>query len=163
MSRRSMTAKAASSQQQAAVLLDLPGEAHLALARAVGELILRTGAELDAILQRCATRSGLTPMELRALRACLGGARQAAIAATLGCDAARVSHLVDQLERRGMAKRVALESDRRIARVEPTSQGLDVIAQVQATLVKESPLINRTDQVSLTKLFELLAPLAGEG
>jgi DNA-binding MarR family transcriptional regulator len=126
-------------------------------ARAAGEALLRVAQRLERLLGGLAAEHGLTAFQARALRALHDTASQSALAGQLGCTASRVSIVTGELEARGLVRRVAAVSDRRMRVARPTEEGSRVVDAIGAGLNARSPLSTALSEDEVVALYGLLA------
>lgn len=126
-------------------------------ARAAGEALLRTAQRLEGLLGGLAAEHGLTVFQARALRALHDTSSQSALARQLGCTASRVSIVTGELEGRGLVRRVASVSDRRMRVARPTEEGSRVVDAIGAGLTARSPLSTALTDDEVAALYRLLS------
>jgi DNA-binding MarR family transcriptional regulator len=96
--------------------------------RHIFDYIVATAPERVAVLDRL----GLTPAESRALTSLdpRSGRSMRTLAEEWACDPSNATWLVDRLEHRGLARRIAKDGDRRVKAVVLTAKGLRIRANL---------------------------------
>src|SRR5687767_11906505 len=84
------------------------------------------------------------------------------LARTLSCDASNVTGLVDRLESRGLVRRQASPSDRRVKALQLTSTGKKVRAALLGQMSKQSHPLSRLSARQQRTLVTLLEALVDE-
>lgn len=82
------------------------------------------------------------------------------LAAALRCDNSYVTTVVDALEERGMARRVAHPTDRRVKIVDLTEHGAAVATRVRAALDQPPPAFATLTDKETAQLLKLLRKLS---
>lgn len=124
--------------------------------------LARTALAVQRALERSAAEHGVSPAQVRLLRALQDSAPTLnALALLLGLDKSSTSGLVDRAQRRGLVRRVPSQLDRRSVRVRLTERGEGLAAQVAARSALEleallSPL-PPADREALAALLSRLA------
>jgi DNA-binding MarR family transcriptional regulator len=109
--------------------------------------LLQLSYVVQAVYAQIAARHDLTPVQAKLLCVLMAGPRgMADLAHCLGVEKAALTGLVDRVERRGLAKRSSVPSDRRALHVSLTRAGGRAIAAFHAEVSAE--------------LSELASPLA---
>ena len=85
-----------------------------------------------------------------------------ALASTLGCDPSTVTFLTDRLEERGLTRRQASATDRRIKVITLTSQGVRARARLVHAVDTRSPLARLSGEEQ-EHLHQLLAKTGATG
>ncbi|MFL1377433.1 MULTISPECIES: MarR family winged helix-turn-helix transcriptional regulator [unclassified Nocardiopsis] len=127
-------------------------------ARDAGEALLRVAHRVEGLLSELAAEHGLTAFQARTLRALHDVSSQGGLATQLGCTASRVSIVTRELEERGLVRKVASISDRRMRVARPTPEGTRIVESIGAGLVERSPL-SALPEDRIAALFRLLARL----
>lgn len=114
-------------------------------------------------------RFGMTPVQARALLALDHPVPMRELAVHLRCDPSNVTGIADRLEKRGLVRRDAAGSDRRVKFLVPTSEGEKLRRALEAALLETSPFMaglsppeRRTLRRLLVKVNRTGAPDAGE-
>ncbi|HEX6533910.1 MAG TPA: MarR family transcriptional regulator [Gemmatimonadaceae bacterium] len=137
----------------------LAGEAW----RQLFQLFMSTRWRRDAVLER----HGLTPNDAKALHSLdvAEGMRMRALAEAWGTDASNATWVVDRLERKGLAERRTIASDRRVKLVVLTERGArtrDAILRAFHEPPPELLALERGDLLALTEMLARLASAARE-
>jgi DNA-binding MarR family transcriptional regulator len=118
------------------------------------DLLMRTSGERTRIL----SRNGLTPNDSRALMTLdvARGRTMRSLAAEWECDASNATFIIDRLEARGYARRLAMEGDRRIKWVRLTPSGLRVRRRVLEGMYKAPAELLDLPRTTLVALHRAL-------
>ena len=81
------------------------------------------------------------------------------LAASLSCDASNVTGLVDRLESRGLIRRVAHSSDRRVKVLDLTPTGAKLRAELVARMSTPPPQLERLSAKDQRELERILSQL----
>jgi DNA-binding MarR family transcriptional regulator len=105
--------------------------------RRIFDYIVATAPERVAVLDRL----GLTPAESRALHSLdpQAGRSMRSLADEWMCDPSNATWLVDRLEHRGLARRIAKHGDRRVKAVVLTAKGKRIRAELVASQYTPPP------------------------
>jgi DNA-binding MarR family transcriptional regulator len=99
----------------------------------------------------------LAPQQMIALRILGGGGRpMGELAGYLGCDTSNVTGITDRLEERGLVRREAAESDRRVKLLVLTPKGEKLRAKLTEKLAEPPPFIaelSEEDQIALRDIL----------
>ena len=126
------------------------------------ELLTRSAAAIQRVLDGSAAEYGVSPAQGRMLRALSAGAPTInELARQLALDKSSTSGLVDRAEARGLVRRVRSQLDGRSVRVRLTGPGRELAADI-AVLVAEAiePMLEPLDSPQRTALAAALAQLA---
>lgn len=85
-----------------------------------------------------------------------GPAAMRALAETLACDASNVTGIVDRLEKRGLVRREASASDRRVKNLVLTAEGERVTDAIRAKMRATQDGLNRLSDQDRDHLYALL-------
>ncbi|MEU2031622.1 MarR family winged helix-turn-helix transcriptional regulator [Nocardia amamiensis] len=85
-----------------------------------------------------------------------GPAAMRALAETLACDASNVTGIVDRLEKRGLVRREASASDRRVKNLVLTAEGERVTDAIRAKMRVTQDGLNRLSDQDRDRLYALL-------
>lgn len=129
--------------------------------RRMFDFLMRTRPQRDAVLKRL----GLTPNDSKALHSldATAGRPMRVLAEEWGTDASNATWIVDRLERKGLAKRVASPDDRRVKLVVLTARGVrtrDAILEEFYEPPAELVVMDRADLEALLSLLEKVSPTA---
>ena len=104
---------------------------------------------------------GLTPNDARALStlALEEGRTMRSLAKEWGCDASNATWIVDRLEKRGLAERRSLPSDRRVKLVVLTEAGEEMRTDLIARMNQPPEALRKLQQDDLEALAEAVAKL----
>jgi DNA-binding MarR family transcriptional regulator len=126
---------------------------------------LRTHADLTRALDVALHEHGLTLSAYEVLsrlaRAGDGYMRMSELAETCGLSPSRVSRVIDELERRGLAARAPCPGDSRVVHAVITEKGRQHFARAQEAFfaVMEERFLTRLDCTEVGQLTSLLAKL----
>jgi MarR family transcriptional regulator, organic hydroperoxide resistance regulator len=99
----------------------------------------------------------LSPQQMIALRILGGGGSpMGELAGYLGCDSSNVTGITDRLEERGLVRREAAETDRRVKLLVLTAKGEKLRAKLTERLAEPPPFIaelSEDDQVTLRDIL----------
>lgn len=99
----------------------------------------------------------LAPQQMIALRILGGGGRpMGELAGFLGCDSSNVTGITDRLEERGLVRREAAESDRRVKLLVLTAKGEKLRTKITERLAEPPPFIaelSEEDQIALRDIL----------
>jgi DNA-binding MarR family transcriptional regulator len=123
------------------------------------DFILATATQRDRVLEQLDLSPGdgralstLDPTQPRTMRE---------LAETWECDASTATWMVDRLEKRNLAQRRPVPGDRRVKAVVLTKKGTRAKQQLMAGLYEPPPELMELDAVTLERLRDDLAALAG--
>lgn len=85
-----------------------------------------------------------------------GPAAMRALATTLTCDASNMTGIVDRLEKRGLVRREASPSDRRVKNVVLTDEGERVADEIRAKMHLTRDGLDRLEEGERAALHDLL-------
>ncbi len=85
-----------------------------------------------------------------------GGSSMGDMARRLGCDPSYVTALVDELDARGLAKRVPDPTDRRVKHIVLTDNGLALATEIDSVLSVPPVAFNALSHAELRHLRDLL-------
>ncbi|MFF7177552.1 MarR family transcriptional regulator [Streptomyces sp. NPDC008121] len=85
-----------------------------------------------------------------------GPAAMRALAETMTCDASNMTGIIDRLEKRGLVRREAAASDRRVKNVILTAEGERVTDAIRAKMLTTQEGLNRLDDKDRDFLYTLL-------
>ncbi|MCH0539145.1 MarR family transcriptional regulator [Streptomyces sp. MUM 203J] len=85
-----------------------------------------------------------------------GPAPMRALAATMGCDASNVTGIIDRLEKRGLVRREAAASDRRVKNVVLTAEGERVADAISVRMRTTRDGLDRLSEQDRDDLYALL-------
>jgi DNA-binding MarR family transcriptional regulator len=107
-------------------------------------------------------RAGLTANDAKALHTLdlTEGRRMRALADTWGTDASNATWVVDRLERKGLARRLTHEPDRRVKLVVLTPRGARVRDELRRAFLEPPPELLALGRDELRRLGDILEPLA---
>ncbi|MGQ4269511.1 MarR family winged helix-turn-helix transcriptional regulator [Nocardiopsis changdeensis] len=128
--------------------------------RDAGEALLRVAHRVEGLLSELAAEHGLTAFQARALRALHDASSQGALARQLGCTASRISVITRELEERGLVRKAASISDRRMRMARPTAEGTRIVEAIGAGLTARSPL-SALSEDRVAALFDLMSEVEG--
>ncbi len=128
--------------------------------RDAGEALLRVSHRVEGLLSELAAEHGLTAFQARALRALHDVSSQGALARQLGCTASRISVITRELEERGLVRKTASISDRRMRMARPTAEGTRIVEAIGAGLTARSPL-SALSEDRIVALFDLMSEIEG--
>jgi DNA-binding MarR family transcriptional regulator len=128
--------------------------------RGLFDFFVSTRAQRDRALERLA----LTPNDARALASlhAHGGKTMRTLAAEWGTDASNVTWVVDRLEKKGLAKRQAVEGDRRAKWVVLTPRGERTKSVLDKALHQPPPELVALEPDDLSALARIFEKVAGE-
>jgi DNA-binding MarR family transcriptional regulator len=99
----------------------------------------------------------LSPQQMIALRILGGGGSpMGELAGYLGCDSSNVTGITDRLEERGLVRRTAAETDRRVKLLVLTPKGEKLRARITERLAEPPPFIaelSEEDQIALRDIL----------
>lgn len=109
----------------------------------------------DAVLERV----GLTPNDAKALHSLdpSEGRRMRELADRWGTDASNATWVIDRLERKGLARRVTLEEDRRVKLVLLTPRGVQLREEMRRAFLEPPPellVLSRDDLRQLGRILD---------
>ncbi|MFF5637003.1 MarR family winged helix-turn-helix transcriptional regulator [Streptomyces sp. NPDC012825] len=111
-----------------------------------------------------AASENLTASQGRALTALRRGpAAMRALAESMTCDASNMTGIVDRLEKRGLVRREADASDRRVKNVVLTAEGERVTDAIRARMCATRDGLDRLDDRDRDRLHALLERVFGSG
>jgi DNA-binding MarR family transcriptional regulator len=107
-------------------------------------------------------RRGLTPNDARALFSLDSGTRRSmrSLADEWECDPSNATWIIDHLEALGLARRQALEHDRRVKLVRLTAKGQRTRTELLAEFHRPPSEFDALDRADLEALDRVLAKLA---
>jgi MarR family 2-MHQ and catechol resistance regulon transcriptional repressor len=126
--------------------------------------LLRAGNAVQAEATRHLAEYGLTPSQFGVLEALyhLGPLCLGELASKILRTAGNLTMVVDNLEKRGLARRASGQSDRRFVTVEITDKGMDLIGRVLPEHVvrieERMSRLSRQEQATLAALCRKLGP-----
>lgn len=128
--------------------------------RALFEVFMRTRWRRDQVLER----HGLTPNDAKALHTLdvTEGKPMRALAEEWGTDASNATWVVDRLERKGLAERRTIASDRRVKLVVLTRRGAETRDAIMRGFHEPPPELLALDRRDLRALREILGRLAAD-
>ncbi|MBF6341217.1 MarR family transcriptional regulator [Nocardia abscessus] len=104
-----------------------------------------------------AASENLTASQGRALTVLRRGpVAMRALAETLACDASNVTGIINRLEKRGLVRREASESDRRVTNLVITPEGERVTDTIRARMRATRDGLNRLGDQDRDRLYALL-------
>jgi DNA-binding MarR family transcriptional regulator len=99
----------------------------------------------------------LAPQQMIALRILGGGGRpMGELASYLACDSSNVTGITDRLEERGLVRREAAESDRRVKLLVLTPKGEKLRAKITERLAEPPPFIAELSEKDQAALRDIL-------
>jgi DNA-binding MarR family transcriptional regulator len=118
------------------------------------EVLQAMGGQVHA----AAAAEDLTPMQAMLLDRLADGVPtpMSDLARQLHCDKSNLTGVVDALEARGLVERTTPPGDRRVRALVTTAQGRAVRARLSRRLREDSPLLNRLDASSRSRLTQSL-------
>ncbi len=99
---------------------------------------------------------GMTPVQARALLALEYPVPMRELAVLLRCDPSNVTGIADRLEKRGLVRRDAAGSDRRVKFLVPTQGGEELRQALEAALLETSPFMAGLSSAERRTLRRLL-------
>ncbi|MFI6638774.1 MarR family winged helix-turn-helix transcriptional regulator [Streptomyces sp. NPDC050504] len=134
----------------------MTGTPRVDTARLMETLSLSLGAYYGDFTVAAASEN-LTASQGKALTVLRRGpAAMRALATTLTCDASNMTGIVDRLEKRGLVRREASPSDRRVKNVVLTDEGERVADGIRAKMRLTQGGLDRLDDAERAALHELL-------
>ena len=121
--------------------------------------ILEIQRRMHAHFEATAESFGLTPAQAHALHFFQRPRPMRAAADHMRCDASYITHLTDDLEELGLARRRPDPDDRRVKQVVLTEHGLDQHRRLREALHESSPAFAALDGDERRRLLELLRAL----
>ncbi|MEU1203859.1 MarR family transcriptional regulator [Nocardia sp. NPDC005825] len=85
-----------------------------------------------------------------------GPSAMRALAETMACDASNVTGIIDRLEKRGLVRREASGSDRRVTNLVITAEGEQVADAIRAKMGTTRECLNRLSSEDQGRLYDLL-------
>lgn len=128
-------------------------------ARVTGELFLEVAHALEAMVAAAARVEGLTALEARTLQYVIEALPQYELAARLGVDPPRVTHLVRRLRSLGFVTREVDRSDRRVRVITATDAGRAVAERIGDRIIERSPLLHALTPAERARLQRLITRL----
>ena len=122
----------------------------------ISELMFGIVGQMERYFARVAAEAGLTAAQGRLLLELGEPATMHDLAERLGCDASNVTGLVDRMERRRLLRRGRDRTDRRVRRVELTSEGRSMLEQLHARFASDQPSVlslSPRDRAALHRLL----------
>jgi DNA-binding MarR family transcriptional regulator len=110
-----------------------------------------------------AAEFGLTAQQARALLHLSEGVPMRALADGLGCDASNITGIADRLQARGLVRREARPTDRRVKLLVLTTEGERVRTEFLARLHQTSPVLTALTAAERATLQTLLGKLLDTG
>jgi len=125
--------------------------------RTLFDLLIASGDRRARVL----AKFGLTPNDSRALHALdpNEGQTMRALAQAWACDASNATWIVDRLEARGLAERLAKPGDRRVKLVVLTPAGAKTLRRVREAMYEPPPELRALPVETLEALRAALAKL----
>jgi DNA-binding MarR family transcriptional regulator len=135
---------------------------RLELADEVSHLMMRAVGQSRSVLHATLAEHAISEQHLVVLRHLYenGPTPMRGISALVGTDPSTVTSTVDKLEQRGLLRRTADPSDRRVKLVELTDRGRSTVDEVWAKLAESTP-VGRLSRAQLASMRELLIAMVG--
>lgn len=127
------------------------------------ELTFTWWQEHRAYMAELHAATGLSPMEVHALRALDADTPTATLelAGQIHCEPSNITTIVDRLDRAGLIRREPDPDDRRIRRITLTAKGVAARDEVDAYLATPPAAINRLSASDQRSLRDLLRKMIG--
>jgi MarR family transcriptional regulator, organic hydroperoxide resistance regulator len=140
-----------------------PVERVTAAGREALELTFTWWQEHRAYMAELHAATGLSPMEVHALRALDVQAPMATLelASQIHCEPSNITMVVDRLDRAGLIERRPHPDDRRVRLITLTERGRTAQAEVDAYLSTPPVAINRLTATDQRALRDLLLKMVG--
>lgn len=121
--------------------------------------ILEIQRRIHAHFEQTAEIHGLTPAQAHALHFFERPQPMRAAAQRMRCDASYITHLTDDLEALGLAKRRPDPDDRRVKQVALTEKGMAKHERLRTALHGSSPAFESLDAAGRRQFLDLLRKL----
>ncbi|GFH39432.1 MarR family winged helix-turn-helix transcriptional regulator [Streptomyces pacificus] len=125
--------------------------------RQLQELLARSLSAHYADFSGAAARAGLTAMQAKTLTVLRGApASMRSLADALTCDASNVTGIIDRLEKRGLVRREASSTDRRVKCLVLTEDGEQAIDAIRERMEQVRTGLDGLSDRQRTELYRLL-------
>ena len=130
----------------------------------VGAALIRTATTVGEQVQAARADSGLSALQLQALRVCLDGPTMSGLAARLRLTKSTATSLIDQLAASGLVYRHPDPDDGRRQLVSPTAPGAEALRRFDAAVQRNvAHLFEAVPGDRRARLVELLARIPEAG
>lgn len=119
-------------------------------------LLMSATENMSANFEAVCARHDLTPPQARALLGLKERAPMRALAQHMRCDASNITGIADRLEARGLVRREAPQSDRRVKLLALTEKGERVRDALERSIFGESPIVTHLTPQEREQLAGLL-------
>jgi len=119
-------------------------------------LIMGASNGMRSSFEAVCARHSLTPQQARALLELKEKAPMRSLATHLRCDASNITGIADRLEARELIRREAPPDDRRVKLLALTPRGEEVRAELERSVILESPVMAKLAPEEREQLASLL-------